>query len=313
VSVGTSCGNPALAGRKAALEARAAIIASLRAFFRREGYLEVETPHRIPAPAPEPHIDAPGADGWYLHTSPELCMKRLLAAGYPRLFQVCRCFRQGERGRRHLPEFTLLEWYCAGMGYRELMGFCERLVRHAAAAAGKPEHLVYGQRQIALGTPWPRLTLADAFRRYAGSGVEQALAEDRFDERLALEVEPALAQWDQPVFLVDYPVACAALARRQPAAPHLAERFELYIAGLELCNSFGELTDPDEQRRRFERDRAVRRRGGKQDYPLPEPFLRELASMPAAAGSALGLDRLVMLLLDAASIDEVVAFTPEEL
>lgn len=296
------------ASRRAVLEQRARIIQAIRAFFVDREFLEVETPHRIPVNAPEVHIDPQPADGWQLHTSPELAMKRLLAAGYPRLFQLCRCWRQGERGRRHLPEFTLLEWYRARADYRELMRDCEMLLQALA-----PQGFVHWcGHTVELTSPWERLTLAEAFRRYAGVEVADCLADDSFDERLALEVEPQLGL-ERPVLLTDYPVELAALARRKPNVPQLAERFELYIAGVELANGFSELTDPLEQRQRFEHDESLRRRLGKPSQPLPEPFLRELERMPPAAGIALGADRLVMLLTGCDSIDQVVAFTPEAL
>jgi len=282
------------------LEQRARILQGIRAFFVERGFLEVETPHRVPANAPEPHLDAAPAGDGYLHTSPELAMKRLLAAGYPRIFQLCRCWREGERGRRHLPEFTMLEWYRAGADYRALMEDCEELFGAVGLDGGTMR-------------PWPRISVAEAFRRWAGASPEAALAEGTFDELVAFRVEPRLASLGTPVFLLDYPAACAALARRKPGRPELAERFELYAGGLELANGFSELTDPVEQHARFDADRESRRRAGKDPYPLPEPFLRDLAHLPPSAGIALGVDRLVMLLTGAEAIDEVVAFAPEDL
>lgn len=296
--------NWALARKRPALEKRARIVQTIRAFFVAGDFLEVETPHRIPGNAPELHIDAlPCGDG-FLHTSPELCMKRLLAAGYPRLFQICRCWRQGERGRRHLPEYTMLEWYRTGCDYQALMDDCEALF-----AALCPEGRLAG---VDLTAPWERLTVAEAFARYGSLPLDEALATERFDEIIALEIEPRLGT-ERPTFLLDYPATHAALARRKPENPQLAERFELYIQGMELANAFSELTDPGEQRRRFEQEEAKRRSLGKTPYPTPEKFLRELALLPEAAGIALGVDRLVMLLTGATTIDEVVAFTPEDL
>jgi elongation factor P--(R)-beta-lysine ligase len=290
---------------------RARIAASMRRFFDELGYLEVETPVCIPAPAPEAHIDAEACGQWYLQTSPELCMKRLLAAGYERIYQICRCFRRKERGSRHLPELTLLEWYTADADYASMMAQTETLVRTICATLGKAQFDYQGMH-IDLSAPWPRLTVAEAFRRYAGHSPEEALRQGRFDEVLAFSIEPHLGH-PQPLFLYDYPVACGALARAKRGAPHLVERFELYIAGVELCNGFSELTDPAEQRDRFERELAARRTAGRALSPMPEKFLAALADMPPAAGNALGVDRLVMLLVDAPQIDEVVAFTPEEL
>ncbi len=294
------------------LQQRARLLATVRTFFETAGYLEVETPVRIPAVAPEAHIDPLAADGWYLHTSPELAMKRLLAAGFPRIFQICRCFRQGERGSRHLPEFTLLEWYTAHEDYRHMMAQTEDLVRHAVLGVSGRRQLAFQGRHIEMTAPFERITVDEAFARWAGCKPEEALAAGRFDEIVGLEIEPRMG-WDHPAFLYDYPAACAALARLRPDRPAVAERFELYIGGLELCNGFSELTDPDEQRRRFADERDRRRHDGRPLSPMPEPFLAALADMPPATGNALGIDRLTMLLADTAIIDDVSAFVPEEL
>jgi lysyl-tRNA synthetase class 2 len=291
------------------LEARARVLEGIRAFFVGKGFLEVETPHRLPANAPEPHLDAVPSGSWYLHTSPELSMKRLLAAGYGRVFQVCRCFRTEERGSRHLPEFTLLEWYRAGADYTVLMEDCEGLLTFLASGRS----VARGGREVSLAPPWPRISVAEAFERWVGRSAEEALEQGGFDEAVAFRVEPALAEFGTPVFLVDYPAPCASLARPKPGRTEVAERFELYAGGLELANGFSELVDAAEQRRRFEADRAARVRAGKDPYPVPEPFLRDLEHAPPCAGIALGVDRLVMLLAGAASIDEVVAFAPEQL
>ncbi|MEJ2640541.1 MAG: EF-P lysine aminoacylase EpmA [Desulfosarcinaceae bacterium] len=301
-------------GIRANLHLRARAMRAVRAFFDTNGFLEVETPNRIPAPAPEAHIEPQPSGKAYLHTSPELCMKRLLAAGYPRIYQLCRCHRRGERGRRHLPEFTLLEWYQAGLDYRAMMDQTTALVC-AVTAACQPEHpdrLVYQGARIDLSPPWERLSVAEAFERYAPLTMEAALTQGRFDELIALTIEPHLGR-KRPVFLCDYPIACGALARPKAEAAHLVERFELYIAGLELCNAFGELIDPAEQRRRFEAERRLRQQAGKPVAPLPVPFLDALPHMPPASGNALGMDRLVMLLADSADIASVTAFLPEEL
>jgi len=284
----------------------------VRDFFNEHDFLEVETPIRIPAPAPETHIDAQSAGKCYLQTSPELCMKTLLAAGYARIFQICKCFRRNERGRRHLPELTMLEWYGAGMDYTVLMDQCEALIRYVARRTGRGATIVYQQRRIDLGTAWERLSVGAAFERHASLSMEAALATDRFDEIMAFEIEPRLGL-ERPLFLCDYPAQKGALARLKPGDASVAERFELYIHGIELCNAFSELNDAIEQRRRFEEEQALRVSLGKALYPMPEKFLESLERMPAAAGIALGIDRLVMLFADTAEIDDVVAFTPEEL
>ena len=294
------------------LERRARIIDAVRTFFSAAGFLEVETPVRIPAPAPEIHIDAQETGDWFLQTSPELCMKRLLAAGYEKIFQICRCFRKGERGGRHVPEMTLLEWYAAGLDYLDLMTQCEELIGFVAARTGIGRRLVYQGQTVDLTPPWDRLTVAEAFERFGGMAAQEAMDRECFDEIMGLDIEPQLGV-ERPLFLYDYPARCGALARLKPADPSVAERFELYIAGIELCNAFSELTDPQEQRVRFDADNRARGAIGKTVYPIAEPFLQALESMPPAAGNALGLDRLVMLLTGAATIDEVVAFVPEDL
>ena len=248
----------------------------------------------------------------YLQTSPELCMKQLLAAGYSRIFQICKCFRRRERGRQHLPELTMLEWYKAGGNYNDLMDDCQELIGFIASRIVANRRLSYQGQSIDLDPPWTRLSVADAFQRFAGLTVEEALAADRFDEAMVNAVEPHLGT-TRPLFLYDYPAALGALARLKPENPQVAERFELYIAGLELCNGFSELTDPVEQRRRFEAELSIRQSHNKPLYTMPQKFLTALSDMPAACGNALGIDRLVMLFADTTKIDDVVAFTPEEL
>jgi len=291
---------------------RARIIQALRQYFVEHDYLEVETPCRIPAPVPEAHIDAQPSGNWYLHTSPELGMKRLLAAGYPRIFQICKCFRSNERGARHLPEMTLLEWYTAGHDYLDMMDQCEELIRFVALQAGFGEVVLYQGQRIDLAAQWDRMTVAAAFDTFASMSMQTALENHRFDEIMAVEIEPHLGR-PKPLFLFDYPAAAGALARLKSDDRLVAERLELYIGGLELCNAFTELVDSVEQRSRFEHEQAVRGLAGKPVYPLPQKFLDALQHMPEAAGNALGVDRLAMLFADTAQIDDVVAFTPEEL
>jgi lysyl-tRNA synthetase class 2 len=291
---------------------RSKIFQVIRKFLIDHNYLEIETPIRIPAPAPEAYIDAVVSGDWYLQTSPELCMKRMLAAGYPKLFQICKCFRQNERGSRHLPELTLLEWYTAGGDYFAMMDQTEALIRYIAKTQGFEDSIEYQDYEIDLKPPWPQISVKDAFREFAPISMETALHQDRFDEVVVSEIEPKLPR-EKPIFLYDYPAARAALARLRPDDTALAERFELYVGGLELCNGFTELTDPVEQRERFNKELIHRSALGKAVYPMPEKFLTSLQHMPNTAGNALGIDRLVMLFADATTIDDVVAFTPEEL
>jgi lysyl-tRNA synthetase class 2 len=301
-----------LASRKKVLQQRARILQGIRQFFIENDYLEVETPHRIPTPAPESHIEAIPSDTWFLHTSPELCMKRLMAAGYDKIFQICRCWREKERGKLHLPEFTLLEWYRAGGDYRSLMEECEELIRSLITGPGTGPAILFRGRQIDLSRPWERISVNEAFHRHARTPVNEALDQNLFDEMMVQNIEPNLGV-ERPTFIYDYPAQRAALARLKQEDPSVAERFELYMGGLELANGFSELIDSEEQRRRFHEENENRRSNGKPIYPMPDRFLSELDEMPPSAGIALGVDRLVMVLSDAETIDEVVAFTPEEL
>ena len=234
-------------------------------------------------------------------------MKRLLAEGLPRIFQLGPCFRRGERGDRHNPEYTMLEWYRAEADYTDILADTKALVAHVAQAVKGATDITYRRRRIELLPRWERITVAEAFLRHAGWDPTAAYDEDRFNEDLVNRVEPRLAK-DVPTVLTDYPAEAAALARRKPGNPRVAERWELYIGGLELANAYSELTDPAEQRARFEACAAARRKLGKDVYPLDEEFLAKLGDLPPCGGIALGVDRLAMLLADAASIDDVMAF-----
>jgi lysyl-tRNA synthetase class 2 len=301
-----------LAAKKRNLWLRARVIQAIRRFFVEHNYLEIETPHIIPAPAPEVHIDAFKAGDSYLHTSPELCMKRLLPAGYSKIFQICKCFREGERGEHHLPEFTLLEWYRTGIDYMDLMEECEEVILSVSHDLGFGEKIDYQGRMIDLHRPWERISVKEAFSNYASLPMKRALELDRFYEVMAEEIEPHLGM-PKPTFLYDYPATLAALARLKGNEPEVAERFEIYMGGLELANAFSELTDVREQETRFEKDRDRRQRLNKIIYPLPERFLKSLYHMPRSAGIALGVDRLVMVFANQARVDDVVSFVPEEL
>ncbi len=302
----------AWSGRGRRLVQRVRALAEIRAYFHKERFVEVDTPQRVPTPGLDLHVDAIRTSGGYLVTSPEHAMKRLLAGGLPRIYQLSHCWRADEQGPLHQPEFMLCEWYRAFCGQVDVIADTEQIVlRVATALAGKPV-LSAGKRRIDVTPPFPRLTVRQAFRRYAGvqDAVELAARdEDRFFELLVDQVEPALARRRRPVFLCDYPLSQASLARPSPRDPTVAERFELYAAGVELCNGFGELTDAAEQRRRFRRDRAERRRRRRPVYPLDESLLAALAEgMPPAGGNALGVDRLIALALGVADIADVMPF-----
>ena len=290
------------------LRRRALIYEFTRAFFREQGFLEVETPVRVPAIAPEPYITPFQSEAWFLSTSPELHMKRMLAAGYDRLFQISRCFRRGERGRWHNPEFTMLEWYCTGSDYRQMIQDIERLVVTLAGKFGLSNVVKYRGQNIDISLPWPRITVRDAFLHAAGWDPIAEPDPLRFDTDLVTKVLPSFMP-SRPTVLIDYPAAMAALARLKPDEPRIAERAEVFIGGLELVNIYSELRDAREQESRFQE--AIEQISQEQGQPLamPRRFLEAIAHLPECGGAALGIDRLVMLLCDVDSIDEVMAFT----
>lgn len=314
------------------LQARARVLREVRAFFESRGYLEVETPLAIPCPGLDLHLDAfeviptgvPVAtddsghekprEPRFLSTSPEYQMKRLLASGHERIFQITRAFRAGELGERHNPEFTILELYRAHAGVDEIMRDTEQLV---ARVTGGWVHV--DGRTIDVRPPLRRMTVLRAYADFASTPPDETLRlaehdEDRFFRLLVDVVEPALAKLDYGVFLTEYPASQASLARKKPSDPRVAERFELYVAGVELCNGFGELTDAVEQRARFARDQEERARRGKPVYPLDERFLEALArGMPESGGNAIGLDRLIALTTGSIAIRDVLAFADDEL
>ena len=300
------------AKKQEALCKRARMIRAIRDFLTSRDYLEVETPYLVQAVIPEAHIDALHCSGGFLHTSPELHMKRLLAEGYPRIFQICKCFRDGELGSSHLSEFTMLEWYCQGMDYRELMKECEEMIVSVASDLGCGDVINYQGKAIELERPWDRLSVREAFACYAPISMDKALTENCFDEIMASCIEPHLGI-GQPTFIYDYPVSGSALAKEKKEDFALAERFELYMGGKEIANACSELTDPKEHRRRFLSVNKYRYSIGKSVYPVPERFLEGIASMPPAAGIALGVDRLAMIFCDSFAIDDVVSFVPESL
>ena len=328
------------AERRSYLDARSKVIRTIRGFFANEGFTEVDTPALQVSPGLEPHLQAfattlrelgEAPRPRYLHTSPEFAMKKLLVAGMPRIFQLAHCFRNGERGATHHPEFTMLEWYRAAKTYRALMSDCEGLLRACLLAVGRPQFTWRGQSADPRA-PWEYLTVAEAFERFCSIDLLatapdplapslEKLAEaagplgvaphagDEWEDlffRIFLEhIEPRLGI-GAPTVLYDYPLSMAALARRKPEDPRLAERFELYVCGLELANGFGELTDAAEQRQRFEAEQELKRARYGHAYPIDEDFLAALAAgMPPSAGIALGVDRLIMLASGAPSIDDV--------
>ncbi len=293
------------------LKTRSLILKHIRDFFTSNDYLEVETPVRCPSVIPEAHIDPLLSEGWYLQASPELCMKRLISNGFHQIFQISKCFRKNERGKLHLPEMTMLEWYTVGDTYIELMNQCQDLIQYIAIELGFNGKLKYKNKIIDL-TQFKKITVKEAFSRYGSKQLEQALTEDAFDEIMSFEIEPCLGK-TSPVFIYDYPASCASLAKLKDDNKQFSQRFEFYIAGIELANGFTELNDTREQRDRFGKENRLRAKTGKEPCPIPELFLKDLQKMPETAGIALGIDRLTMLFCNTDSIDEVVTFTPENL
>jgi lysyl-tRNA synthetase class 2 len=300
-----------LSGKLRFLEIRSRVMRLIRAFFENEGFLEVQTPILTVAPAPEVHIKAIPADtGRFLITSPELHMKRLLAAGFEKIYQVTRAFRGGERGRLHHPEFTILEWYRSGADYKYLQEDCQKLVRSVCEAPGRSSGLHFKGIPLDPAGGWGRYTVREAFAKFAGWAPGPDPDPHRFDLDMVEKVEPNLG-FPSPCFLEDYPVSQAALARTKPGEPDVAERFELYWAGIELANGFSELTDPAEQLSRFEAAIARKEELEGVRHKLPDAFLQSLHHLAPCAGIAFGVDRFVMLLAGAEDIDSVVAFPPE--
>ncbi|GLK82466.1 EF-P lysine aminoacylase EpmA [Ancylobacter defluvii] len=327
------------ADRRPFLIGRQRILGALRMFFAGRDFIEVETPILQISPGNETHLHAfatqlVAADGTaatrYLHTSPEFTAKKLLAAGEERLFTLARVFRNGERTALHHPEFTMLEWYRARESYEALMADCAALLAATAAAIGA-DVFRYGSHLADVRLEPEQLTVAEAFARFAGIDLLATLDErgatdrdalwhaarqagirvapddiwaDVFTRLMVEKIEPFLGI-GRPTILCEYPIGEAALARPKPGDPRVAERFELYVCGVELANAFGELTDAAEQRRRFVQWMDEKQRLYGERYPIDEDFLAALARMPEASGIALGLDRLVLLATGARRIEDV--------
>jgi lysyl-tRNA synthetase class 2 len=298
------------------LELRARGLRTIRAWFDREGFVEVDTPQLVPSPGLDLHLDAFAceAEGRFLVTSPEHQMKRLVAGGMARIYQLGHCFRRDELGPWHEPELTLLEWYRGFAGMDEVMHDTEQLVAQVAAElTGSATAHVRG-RAIDLAGPFLRVSVAEAFERHAGVRRDEALAwaesdEDRYFRVFVESVEPALAALDRPVLLVDLPASQASLARLRGGDPRVCERFELLVGGVELCNGFGELVDAREQQTRFERDVARRQAAGKPVYPIDPRFLAALREgMPRSGGNALGVDRLLAVVAGCDGIADAMPF-----
>lgn len=323
-------------GQRPYLEARAAIIREIRRFFDDSGFLEVETPILQTCPVIDAHIrafgtDLRGVDGeiarkLYLHTSPEFAMKKLMVAGMERIYQICHVFRNAEDTARHSPEFTMIEWYRTNADYTDIMKDCEELLRAVAYKAGI-KRFVYKQFGSDPFDDFERLTVREAFVRYTGFDIAdyledtdglrakvrgmglRAADDDQWDDLffrvMDAKIEPNLGMM-RPTFLCDYPIAMASLSKPKKDDPRFAERFELYVCGIELANAFSELTDAAEQRRRYHIEMDIKERLYGERYPLDEDFIAALEhGMPESGGIALGIDRLIMLATGAGKIEEI--------
>ena len=306
------------------LRERARIVSGIRRFFDDQGFVEVETPVRIPAPAPEEHIDCPPVvGGGYLRASPELQMKKLLAAGMDRIYQIGPCFREGERGSRHNPEFTMIEWYRKDATYLDIANDLERLLT-SLEVLGLPscvlgrggrqtavQRLTEGRETLDGRRGFTTLRVRDAYLRHAGwDPWEGEWDQDRFDFDMATKIEPAIKALGGGVFLTDYPPQAASLAKISTASQtsqtlRFAERWEFYFDGMELANSFTELCDKDEQLKRFVVAKESRKLLNESDYPIDFEFIEKLPEIKSAAGVALGVDRLVMVLTKTKEISAV--------
>lgn len=316
------------------LQARADIMAKIRNFFVARGYLEVQTPALQISPCMEPHIqafktellsaDMQARSPYYLHTSPEFAMKKLLVAGLPKIFQLATVFRNAEGAHWHSPEFCLLEWYQTGMDYMDLMQESIDLVRAVCPGVLRAHGRTADPHQ-----EWEIITVVDAVRKYAGIDIANSLndidhlrgeaqrigvyvsPDDDWDNallKIIMDKVENVIGGDRPAILYDYPVSMAALSRPKPQDARFAERFEIYACGVELCNAFGELTDARVQRKRFLHDVHVRKKIYGDDYPVDDDFLRALEhGLPQCSGNAMGIDRLIMLVTGADDIDLVQA------
>lgn len=329
------------AKRRPYLETRQKVVRAIRAYFASENFAEVDTPALQFSPGNEVHLQAfktelkdphgGPSQTLYLHTSPEFAMKKLLVAGEPRIYQIAHVYRNGERSSRHHPEFAMIEWYRANANTRPIMQDCVNIVRACATASGKTLFVANGMSCDPFAA-WEELSVPAAFKKYAdidllatapdpqnpdAALLRQAMVplamrttpEDSWDDLffrvMGEKIEPFLGK-DRPTFLCDYPISMAALARPKPEDPRLAERFELYISGYEIANAFGELTDPDEQLRRFEADMDLKEELHGERFPIDMDFIGALRyGMPPSAGIALGVDRLVMLCSGTERIEDV--------
>lgn len=323
------------AKRVSGIRVRANILRQVRAYFDEQEFLEVEPPTLVRAPGLEINIKAVRAGRGYLITSPEFAMKRLLAGGLERIFATSRCFRAEEEGKHHSVEFTMLEWYRAWASLEDIIHDTEQIVGRAVTAVRGRCSVRVDLREVDLTAPWKRLTVAEAFNRWAGftlhgfessEALRQLMARNGIDPGQAVNwddlfyicfvdrIQPGLTTLNHAVILTEWPIALAALARSKPDEPQWALRFEAYVGGIEVANAFDELTDAAEQQKRFEEEQYARRERGLEVYPIDPRFMSALREgLPPCAGIALGIDRLAMLAAGASDLRTVSAFVGDEL
>ena len=293
---------------KSNIEFRSRYLNELRSYFVTHNFVEIETPVMVQSPAPEDYINAPQVGDFFLRTSPELHMKRLIASGFKKIFQIGPCFREGEKGKLHNVEFSMLEWYEVGKDYNYLLNFIQKLLIATVKNTIGSTTISFNGTDIDL-TQWKSYTVRDAFREFANTTPEQTIKEGSFEIILTEKIEPNLPK-DRPVILKDYPASMAALSKLKEDDKTLAERWELYLGGIEIANAYSELTDPTEQITRFKLVNNNRKDLNLPEYPDDIDYLKALEyGMSPYTGIALGIDRLIMVLTDSANIREVIAFT----
>ncbi|HKC04719.1 MAG TPA: elongation factor P--(R)-beta-lysine ligase [Patescibacteria group bacterium] len=297
---------------------REKVIDIIRKFFKDQNFHEVQTPTLVPIPSIEPNLEVfetelrtskgERRDG-FLIMSPEFSIKKLLAAGIGNCFEIAKCFRNDEEvSKLHSPEFTMLEWYRINADYKDIMNDFEQLF---LKIVGK-DKLIYQGETYDITLPWPRISVAEAFQKFAKKDVLEVGDED-FYKIFFNDIEPELAKSHKPFFIYDYPISQASLSRPKDEDPRFAERFEVFLAGVELGNCFSELTDAKEQKKRFESDLALRQAQGKTDYPIDEDLIKALETgLPPVSGIAVGVDRLIMLVVDVPNISDTMFFPPGE-